>query len=303
MGTTYNAERTFGVEIETNTSHSPETLATAINAEFNVRGISQRCEFVGYDHITRNFWKIVRDVTVNGWELVSPPMKGLDARDEIDAVCTALRNLGCTVGANTGLHVHHDAADLSPKQLGMVFGTYAAFETLLSMSVAPSRRNNGMTRKLQTLAYSHPDAFNDQWNDVNNRPMAMSKFNRMIGTRYATVNYEALQRHGTIEFRQHQGTLNTSKIWAWVLVTQSIIERAVQGKANFPKPIAQVREETGRSYNKGEYARFKRFIAVIARYNDDDEDASAPYCEAFKYLRKSIKKFAKSANIDIMEIE
>ena len=74
-------------------------------------------------------------------------------------------------------------------------------------------------------------------------------------------------------------------------------------KAKFPKPVAQVREETGRSYSKGEYARFKRFIAVIARYNDNDEDASAPYCEAFKYLRKSIKKFAKNANIDIMEIE
>ena len=99
MGTTYNAERTFGVEIETNTSHRPATLSTAINAEFQARNINQSCEFVGYDHITRANWKIVSDASVsNGWEIVSPPMKGLDAREQIDAVCTALRKFVFRVG-------------------------------------------------------------------------------------------------------------------------------------------------------------------------------------------------------------
>ena len=40
------------------------------------------------------------------------------------------------------------------------------------------------------------------------------------------VNFQAYLRHGTVEFRQHQGSLNPTKIWNWVVFTQSIMNRA-----------------------------------------------------------------------------
>jgi hypothetical protein len=45
--------------------------------------------------------------------------------------------------------------------------------------------------------------------------------------RYRTVNVTAYPKYGSIEFRQHQGTLSYAKMLRWVKLGQSIVEAAM----------------------------------------------------------------------------
>jgi len=300
MGTVFNAERTFGFEIEINTRISASQLVAFINTEFTTRGINASIFDAGYTHETHRNWKVVPDGSVDGWEVVSPILKGLDARKELEAVCAGLKNAGCRVSRQTGVHVHHDVADLTPKQIGMAFGTYAAFQTLIDMSVAPSRRGN------RTYTNSVPqtvtDYGRDKWDDVTTRTEAIAKLDRTKGSsRYSAMNHcsfnpRTFQYHGTVEFRQMQGSMNATKIWSWMMVTQSIIERTVQGPAKFPKSLT-IEMAEGKAHRKGDFNRFKAFIGVLPKRNGYNTVTTRPYCEAFRVFYKSIKRFSLQAGI------
>ena len=285
-------DRTFGVEMEVIFAGSRRDLANAINAEFNSQGISATAYDATYTHADNadNIWKVVYDGSVQaGSEVVSPILHGESGFEQIRAVCKALNEIGCTVNRTTGMHVHHGMDGLSPKQVGQVFGTYAAFQQLLNFAVSPSRRNAGYARTVPTAVTNDGD---DKWDDVNTMGQALRKLNATKGsTRYSAVNHDSFnprspQNHGTIEFRQHQGTINADKVITWVLITQAIIENAVQFKARFPKSTMGM----GSDFKKGELVRFKTFLRINPTYNDGD--ANDQYVWAFKQLRKNIKKFA-----------
>lgn len=46
--------------------------------------------------------------------------------------------------------------------------------------------------------------------------------------RYYTVNLRSFLYYGTIEFRQHNGTLNFDEMASWIAFTHKIIERGLQ---------------------------------------------------------------------------
>ena len=48
--------------------------------------------------------------------------------------------------------------------------------------------------------------------------------------RYHKLNLMAFWRHGTVEFRQHSGTIDAEKICAWISLTQGFIEKALVSK-------------------------------------------------------------------------
>ena len=319
--TVANLTRTFGVEMEVNTNRRAPTLANAINAEFAARGISQRCIVVGGNiHADIDTWKIVRDVTFNpGWEVVSPPMTLADGKAQLEAVCKVLQDLGAWVSRQTGLHVHHDARNLTGTQVGRAFATYATFQDLLAQMVAPSRRGN--------LAYSKPlswaritDNGTDTFATDNRAPRSghrldtiESMIRHRVNGRSSTMNIEAVHRHGTIEFRQHQGSINAEKIFSWVLITQSIIESAVQGTGRILKPTSVIRAEgkPDAFRKRGEFARFRDTVGVSPSDNKVPVSQGNPstwtpewqavpdacnafYVPAFRYFAKVVKKFAAS---------
>lgn len=319
MGTVFNESRTYGVELEVNTNRRAQTLVDAINAKFTARNLDTMqgawCYLpnsggMHYTHENSSGqWKVVSDATVRGWEVVSPILSGFSGREEIKAVCEALQELGCTVGIQTGMHVHHNARGLTAKQFGGIFGTYAAFQTLLNYGVSQSRRGrqfggyNGIadwSRITQNGTDNYDSGYSvtgvsgtTAFQGPNDRAF-ISTMNSKIGmSRNCSISIgSSLSRHGTIEFRQHQGTINATKIWTWVLLTQAIVERHVQNRVRFPKPLHREMAE-GKAHPKGDYYRFKSFIGVTADMNNHDTGASAPYMWAFRQLYKNIKKFAR----------
>ena len=196
---------TFGVEIECVMPRERfEEVAEAKGVNYN---------FEGYNHTdNREYFKFTTDSsirTTSGMvgspiECVSPILDSTKAcYDKLQACCAALNEAGAYVNTSTGLHVHIGAQGLTGEQYVNVFKTYKALQAVISSFLAPSRRNAYYCRPLT----DHNFGWCDDASDVR------SEMNR---DRYHAVNPIAYAAHGTIEFRQHQGTTNYTKIKNWV---------------------------------------------------------------------------------------
>lgn len=136
-------------------------------------------------------------------ECVSPVLKSGNGYSALKKVVTALKDNGGYVNKSCGLHVHIGADMLSDEQYINVFKNYQKLESLIDSFMAPSRR--GDCRWACSLV------------DYNfNACQTRRDVDYIIGTRYCKVNPESWSRHHTIEFRQHQGTINYKKISMWI---------------------------------------------------------------------------------------
>lgn len=327
----FNFNRTFGVEIEVITSHRPATLVSYINDGFirdgitSPNGADMRIFDAHYSHDTHTIWKIVSDGSLRGrgWEVVSPPMAGMDGMNQIKSVCASLKLAGATVDRSTGLHVHHDVGNLDAKSIGQTFALYATFQNLINYMVAPSRRrestgygalNYGSPIEWERITANGADKFDADHRTPAGRPYQPdsieSKMRRRLASdRYNALNIEAVYAHGTLEFRQHQGTINSTKIWNWVLLTQSIIETAIEMRSPV-KPTRIIRSE-GKpdAYRaKGEFDRFRNTVKASpsangvplshAEFPEDRWDVmnedSKIYMSMLRYWGKRVKEFGYS---------
>lgn len=203
-------DRKFGVELEL-VGITREQAATALTGV----GITVREE--GYNHETRGHWKIVSDASVRGgFELVSPVLRGEAGLEEARKAATALDDMGATANRSCGYHVHLDAAGLTASDIRAIVTRYADHESEIDAFMPPSRRGNE----------------NTYCGSI--RPLAMSERFQRAGTirdlvnaqggRYFKVNLQSYYTHGTIEFRQHSGTINAAKVTNWILFLQQFTE-------------------------------------------------------------------------------
>lgn len=219
--TGFNRNRTFGIEIEGLSPVGRERLAQILQRA----GV--QCRYEGYNHRTQSHWKIVTDASIieqngeYGFELVSPPLRGAHGLEEIKKVCKALNEAGCKVNRSCGLHVHHDASDYDVEAFKNLYAIYIRFETAIDELVSESRRGHQNrfcvgfrdTRLLETL--KNVKCMDELLSDV-------------FPSRYVKLNCQSYVVHGTIEFRQHQGTMDGEKIANWVVLTQMMVDRAVE---------------------------------------------------------------------------
>lgn len=214
------SNRKYGVEIEFTTSHSREVIAQAM------RDAGLNCNDEGYGHRdSETAWKVVYDSSC-GEEIVSPILSGDEGLEQIEKVCTVLNLLDCKVNKNCGLHVHLDARDLAPEQVIKVVAGYARYEGLFDALQPESRRldNNGYCRSLRRM-YQHRSKLGKfSLEDVRSEVFG--------NDRYRKLNLESLSRHGTIEFRQHAGTINAEKIINWINLLMVFTEKVIETKAS-----------------------------------------------------------------------
>jgi hypothetical protein len=224
-----NSSRRFGVEIEC-VGEPSRVIACLADA-----GIQARFEH--YNHIDSDRWKITTDASVRGSsgrgiELVSPPMSGEEGRAQIAAACRALRQAGAIVNRTCGLHVHHDASDLDGMRLRGLVRLYQRSERVLDSLHPASRQASYFCQTMQGM---------DVWEHACDAGLddagAYAKLIEDRYTRYRKLNLAAYRRHGTVEFRQHAGTLNAEKIWAWVVLTQAMVEKAAGGRLDLNAQI------------------------------------------------------------------
>jgi hypothetical protein len=194
-----NLNRAFGIELEIKGSDSTYAVRTKLHE-------------AGF-----TLWQVVYDGSVDdGVEVVSPKLQGAQGLAEVEKVVNFLRGMGMFVDHQCGFHVHVDASGLSGYTLANIVKRYAAFESTIDSWMTDERRanKNGYLRSCGLLNLSSHEA---------PTPVA----NQLGGNRYYKVNLSAYLRHGTVEFRQHYGTLSVEEIQGWIQFCINFVNNSV----------------------------------------------------------------------------
>lgn len=213
----YSFTRKFGIEIEAYNC-TREKLAS----ELRGAGIDVAVE--GYNHTTRNHWKLVTDASLTGnntFELVSPVLEGEAGLKELEKVCWVLEFCDVKVNDSCGLHIHMDAADFDLQTWKNLALSYKHLERVIDSFMPQSRRQNYYCKGLSSISAVDIQAAQS----INDLQAAFGN------NRYRKVNLEAYARHRTVEFRQHSGTTNFTKMENWIRFLNGLITFAKSGIA------------------------------------------------------------------------
>jgi hypothetical protein len=225
----------FGVELECY-GVSQYAVAQALRAA----GISIEVE--NYNHSTRRHWKIVTDGSINGdlgFEVVSPVLKGETGLAEAKKVCDVLLSCGAKVNKSCGFHVHFDATNLSIADWRNLYKNYITLESEIDSIMPLSRRgnNNQYCRSLTSKCRTKELTFAA----IEQAQTVQQLSSLVAGTRYVKVNAESFMRHGTVEFRQHSGTVEFEKVCNWIKICGSLIDKS---KATLVNTLQEVLPST-----------------------------------------------------------
>lgn len=186
----------------------------------------------------------------SGCEVQSPILCGEEGLKELEAIMSALRDMGGKVYQADGLHVHHDAPeylvqddDLSRKRIITLAQSWCNNQAVINELVMDHRRSDWfkcemsgyaptscyrqVTSKVveQIKEYTKGTDYNS-WNGVTYKTKPKDGVGRL--DRMYALNVSALHNTGTIEIRQYQGTLDFDRARAWIRFGQQFIETCLQ---------------------------------------------------------------------------
>lgn len=192
----------------------------------NLHDIEVRRE--SYNHNTRPYWKIVTDATVSrntysdpiGGELVSPPMRGEDAFVQLRKVLFVLNQMnGVRVDVDCGVHVHLSWADMTIDHVKNVVKRYGDFEEQIDSFVPPSRRGDA-----NQWCYSvKPSSRRGYPLSSIQAATRLGQLPR-IASKYHKISLAKITEYGTVEFRQHAGSTDSTKIGNWIKFLMAFVE-------------------------------------------------------------------------------
>jgi hypothetical protein len=255
--------RTFGVEIET-VGLSEDSALAAIEGVVSAR----RAQYSSRDY---SAWSVKGDGSLespNGMaaEIVSPVMTWGDPDHyaQVERVTRALREAGARVNETCGLHVHVGASDLSRTELMGVVKAYTSAQDSIDHNISPDRDSAQWAKtwpswEVPAVRYAEMD-----WNAMRDTFITGGYMDR-----YMTVNLAPFADRGTVEFRQHHGTLNPRSILAWAGLCVSLVKL---GSEVEHRETWAYRAEAGQDWD-GVYAFLKRY------------DSLDQHAEAFRFTR------------------
>lgn len=195
--------------------------------------------------------KVVRDATPTvDAEIVTPVYANSQvAREHLIAICNVLTRLGCRVNSRCGLHIHIGNAPLNDNVTPAQFtGTSIAhtehtgeyhtdhaepFDAVVVKDIMMryTRMQNGLNGINSMLPESRRE--NRMCARLNLHKVeaanTISELTSATHGKFSSINLLTWS-NGTIEFRQHSGTIEADKIWAWFqfllnLVTHTLEKR------------------------------------------------------------------------------
>lgn len=223
-------ELKFGVEIECFKSFCSQESIDDLYLKLKTAGIAVTSRIMSYGYnMTVGGWQLTYDRTVNeegygrGLEVISPVLCGDDGLKQLKIVLRVLNEARFKVDSTCGFHVHHDAEGYTRQGVASILALYynhqAGIDTLIN------RNRHGNTSKYckdmsrDTLAELKAQSVKNE-----------STLHTLIKTyteRMCVVNAQAYLKRGTIEFRQHHGTLDYEEVEGWVLLTNKMMEYAI----------------------------------------------------------------------------
>lgn len=206
------SNRKFGVEIEYIGISRANLRKLLIDNGFNCHP---------RDRGDLNQWCVVYDGSISNpdddaGELISPILCGQEGLSILSKVIILMSKNGAKVDKTCGLHVHVDANELTCDEIKTIANRYARFEKEIDLFMPVSRRGNNNN---YCFSMSNSDILNDIEDCFNIDCFADIE-------RYYKLNVHSCYKHGTIEFRQHSGTINFEKISNWIKFCIGFVEES-----------------------------------------------------------------------------
>ena len=284
---TFAQTATFGVEFEfLIPSMAQSVLADRLAVATGLRVLTGRySESDDYAWLVKTDGSIQPDrLNQSGFELVSPILTMATAETEIPAMLQTLRQMGATVNQSCGYHIH--LGGMGRQELPLIRNLvrrFINFEDSLDLIQPLSRRGSANTycRSNRTVAaqlsglsgYSNAVDVNEAiWAKVHNLGTREALIRALQGdSRYVKLNLQSLPRHGTIEFRQGAGTLDTQDALAQLRFVHTFATVALNQERLARRPTHTVETQGQRVAKmlRGVDATTARHIkAMIARNNN-----------------------------------
>lgn len=219
------SDRRFGLEIEVefdryeDRDRAIDDLARFVRIEDDHDDYLETGRNNDYYHIKHD-GSLGSDAAI---EVSTPPYRAVDNDlDELRRVLEALGGNGGYITRQCGLHLHQDAQNLPDRAFIMLHTFYFQQQKNLNWFFPPSRRvddenYNDYCRGLKRIVLDN---------------VARMKSGILETTRHGVVNFSSYSLRGTIEFRQHSGSLKYDKILAWAAFTNSLMEWAERTEDN-----------------------------------------------------------------------
>jgi hypothetical protein len=217
----------FGVEIEMYGVDREELRTELRNAGITV-DIGMRRES------NEGYWKVTSDGSITGenaLELVSPILEGPQGIATLKTVMLIVRGLEAKVNRTCGLHIHFDASSFSWDAWKNLFINYAMIENHIDSFMPASRRanNNTYCYSMRVSNFKQKVMETRQLRTMINSVKSLHQ--RITGnSRYYKINASAFWRHGSVEFRQHGGTVSFNKVNNWIKFLARLIEFSKHGQ-------------------------------------------------------------------------
>lgn len=204
------SNRAFGVEIE---CYAPDGYE-------NVYGDREDGIAYTFDLLKNNSYEawallVSEDESLSecGVEIKSPILDGAEGFKELKSVMNFLIRAGYSVENDCGFHVHLNAPEfvVNPKLSVKIVKAWMRNQHLINNMVDESRVSND---------YCHP------WEeeDLSSLESLVETYKTTDGTHRGSINVGSIPYHGSIEIRQHEGTLNYEEAEAWIKFCQAFVD-------------------------------------------------------------------------------
>lgn len=205
------SNRAFGVEIECYSPKGTDESWTTNGVNYT-RNLLQRNGFGNWSRLVSEDSSLYGEHGGYGVEVKSPILQGREGFSELKRVMEFLRSKDFWVEDDCGLHVHLNAPEYQDNNrlILKVVKAWMRNQDLINNMVADHRLDN-----------SHCEPWNKT--DLHNLMEYMSEYGPDDSHRGA-INVGALCIHGTIEIRQHEGTLNPEEAIAWIKFCQGFVD-------------------------------------------------------------------------------
>lgn len=245
-------DQTFGVEFELVrpegmtreqlATHIAEVTGAPCRVVYHYHEAHQRTQGGAY---TAASWKIVLDGSIRsaqGSEVVAPILKGEEGFATMRAVANKLTEVGCTINQNCGTHVHIGCQPRSRHVnfFKRLWRLYSQWEPTIDTLHQLDRRAkvNGFYNSNQAEYWckSIIRSFDD---GRVTRATNLREFGAAVShDKYRKLNYLNVGSIGTVEFRQHGGTIDAHKIEMWVRLCMRMCAYAARNTSAMPEANA-----------------------------------------------------------------
>lgn len=202
--------RRFGVELEFNSN--------GIGREGIARELGRAFDSVGLRR-----WYFMDRIHWDGseLELATPPLRGKEGFDKLKFVMDTLNGLGCYTTEEDGLHVHHDAPEFT-QNIELCIRLVKNWKNnshLIYQFIDPSRTYDSYDGEGNYWACP-------AWSDAELNELISRK--EIPNWARHDLNLCALSKHGTVEIRLHEGTLDFEVASSWIKFGQKFIDHTVK---------------------------------------------------------------------------